>query len=43
MNISGINSLLFYKLNGKRILLLGEVHSSENWCDLNKKNAIDVD
>lgn len=33
MNISGINSLIYYKLDQKRILLLGEAHSTEGWCE----------
>lgn len=42
MNISGINSLVFYKLKEKRILLLGERHSDEGKCKRTAKNIIDV-
>ena len=42
MNISGINSLVFYRTEHKRILLLGEVHSLEGECAPKTKNSVRV-
>lgn len=41
MFVSGINSLVFYKIGEKRILLAGEFHNTENWCN-SKKNPIGI-
>lgn len=42
MNISGINSLMYYKDLGKRILLLGETHSTEGMCKQPTKNIVEI-
>lgn len=42
MNISGLNRLVYYKSFGKRILLLGEMHSTENYCGKRVKNRVDI-
>lgn len=42
MNVSGIDSLVYYKLGNKRILLLGECHSTDRWCEPSRENSIKV-
>lgn len=40
MEISGVNSLLLYRFDNKRILLLGETHHSKNKCS--SRDSVDV-
>lgn len=40
--VSGINSLFFFRIAGKRILLLGEAHTVERWCEENDEDDIKI-